>query len=232
MDPRCLDNQLREAERIQFRDRGYLMLENVLEPDHVADLVDIVDRVDGEERARLGHGPRDRINHFDFIGKDAAFLELLDHCRTFPKVWGLLGWHIQLYHSHMTCTPPEPVGRSLEKDGLGLGWHQDSGQLNRDLESEPRPMISVKVAFFLTDTSIPGRGNFFVLPGSQQHYDFPRLRSQKTRGRRGSGSCAGGIGGGFVIAVSGTRRVQITGTSHDASFSTVIHTAGFVRGTT
>ncbi len=173
MDPRCLDNQLREAERIQFRDRGYLMLENVLEPDHVADLVDIVDRVDGEERARLGHGPRDRINHFDFIGKDAAFLELLDHCRTFPKVWGLLGWHIQLYHSHMTCTPPEPVGRSLEKDGLGLGWHQDSGQLNRDLESEPRPMISVKVAFFLTDTSIPGRGNFFVLPGSQQHYDFP-----------------------------------------------------------
>ena len=67
MDPQCLDNQLSEAERVQFRDRGFLMIDNVLEPDHVADLVDIVDRIDGEECARLGHGPKDRINHFDFI---------------------------------------------------------------------------------------------------------------------------------------------------------------------
>ena len=173
MDLRCLDHQLTEAEAIQFKDNGYLMLENVLEEDHTADLVDIVDRVDKEERARLGHGPHDRINHYDFIGKDDAFLELLDHYRTLPKVWGLLSWHLQLYHTHMTYSPPEPEGHSLENDGLALGWHQDSGQLNQDLESEPRPMVSVKVAFFLTDTSIPGRGNFFVLPGSHKHNAFP-----------------------------------------------------------
>ena len=54
------------------------MLENVPELEHATELIDIVDRVDREERARLGRGPNDRISHFDFIGKDTAFLELLD----------------------------------------------------------------------------------------------------------------------------------------------------------
>ena len=40
--------------------------------------------------------------------------------------------------------------------------------MNRDLETSPRPRLSVKVAFFLTDVSVPGRGNLVVLPGSQR----------------------------------------------------------------
>lgn len=173
MDPSCLDYQLTEEEAIQFKQNGTFMVENVLEQDHVARLVEIVDRVDKEERARLGHEPSDRINHYNFIGKDDAFLELVDWHKTFPKVWGIMGWHVQLYHTHMTFSPPEPEGTSLETDGLGLGWHQDSGQINSDFENDPRPMVSLKVAFFLTDTSIPGCGNFFVAPGSQLHNDFP-----------------------------------------------------------
>ena len=51
-----------------------------------------------------------------------------------------------------------------------LGWHQDSGRVNRDLEGDPRPRISLKVAFFLTDTSVAGRGNFSVVPGSHRRY--------------------------------------------------------------
>ena len=180
MDMRCLDYQLSDAEAKEFAEKGFLTLDNVLEEDHVARLVDVADRIDKEERQRLGHGPGDRVNHFDFIGKDDAFLELLDYYKTFPKVWGLLNWHIQLYHTHMMYTPPEPGGRSLEKDGLGLGWHQDTGQLNSDLETDPRPMVSVKVAFFLTDTSVPGRGNFYVLPGSQYKNDFPGSDRKET----------------------------------------------------
>jgi ectoine hydroxylase len=37
---------------------------------------------------------------------------------------------------------------------------------NRDLETHPRPRMSVKVAYFLSDVSERGRGNFSVLPGS------------------------------------------------------------------
>ena len=173
MDPRCLEHQLTDEESAIFRERGYLIIDDVLEADHVARLVEVADRIDAEERSRLGKDPGDRMNHFDFIGRDDAFLDLLDHYRTFPKVWGLLNWHIQLYHSHMTYTPPRPEGESLEENGVGLGWHQDSGRLNNDLETDPRPMISIKVGFFLTDTSEPGRGNFHVIPGSQNSNGFP-----------------------------------------------------------
>jgi ectoine hydroxylase len=173
MDPTCLDYTLTEEETLKFKQDGYLIVENVLPANLVADLVESADRVDAEERARLGHKPGDRINHYDFIGKDDSFLELLDWHKTFPKVWGLLGWHIQLYHTHMTITPPAPEGQTLETHGHGIGWHQDSGMINQDFDQDPRPMVSLKVAFFLTDTSEPGRGNFYVLPGSQNSNKFP-----------------------------------------------------------
>ena len=67
----------------------------------------------------------------DFVGKDELFLELLDWPKTFPKVWGILSWHIQLYHSHLGITPPPPPDEKPEKKRLG--WHQDSGRLNAEL---------------------------------------------------------------------------------------------------
>lgn len=173
MDPKCLTDRLTEAEAAQFKKEGYFIVEDAIPQEVVDPLVQAVDRVDKEERARMGKGPTDRINHYDFIGKDDHFLELLDWHKTFPKVWGIMGWHIQLYHTHMTVTPPEPEGSTLEKDGLGLGWHQDSGRINNDFDMEPRPMVSLKVAYFLTDTTETGRGNFYVLPGSHLKNDFP-----------------------------------------------------------
>lgn len=47
-----------------------------------------------------------------------------------------------------------------------LGFHQNSGRVNADLEISPRPRIPLKVAFWLSDVSEPGRGNFHVVPGS------------------------------------------------------------------
>jgi hypothetical protein len=121
----------------------------------------------------MGLGPYERLNLLDFVGKDELFLELLDWPQTFPKVWGLLGWNIQLYHSHMTVTPVVPPEERPAKQRLG--WHQDSGRLNQEMESEPRPRVSLKVAFLLTDTREAGRGNFSVIPGShrQNKVEYP-----------------------------------------------------------
>ena len=63
--------------------------------------------------------------------------------------------------------------KTLSENGLGLGWHQDSGRLNNDFETSPRPRVSLKIAYFLTDTREEGRGNFYVLPGSHLQDDFP-----------------------------------------------------------
>jgi len=46
-------------------------------------------------------------------------------------------------------------------------WHQDGGsRQNREIETTPRPRLSVKVAYWLSDVSEPGRGNLKVVPGS------------------------------------------------------------------
>jgi len=47
--------------------------------------------------------------------------------------------------------------------------------MNAEMDVDPRPMISLKVAFFLSDCGDVDRGNFYVLPGSQlqNSIDFP-----------------------------------------------------------
>ena len=164
MDATCLENCLTEEERLQFEQNGFFAVENALPPSLVEELTVAADPLGARHRAEQGLGPHDSFNLFDFIGEDEVFLELIDWPKTFPKVWGILGWHIQIYHSHMIFTPPRPPDQKSAKKRLG--WHQDSGRLNFDMEVDPRPRVSLKVAFFLTDTSKPGCGNFTVVPGS------------------------------------------------------------------
>ena len=127
-------------------------------------LADAVDRLEAEYRPLRNLGPAQPFNHLDCIGYDDAFLELLEWPKTIARVIDILGWHIQLYHSHLIVTPS--LAADHEPQPARLHWHQDSGRLNLDLESNPRPRVSLKVGFFLTDTSEPDRGNFHIVPGS------------------------------------------------------------------
>ena len=164
MDTRCLEHRLTIVEREAFERDGYFIVENALEPTHVTRLLAALDRVDSEGRAEQGLEPDDKLAVRDFVGRDAEFVELVDWYKTFPKVWDILGWNIQLYHSHLNVTPPQP--ESGGQRHMGLSWHQDSDRLNKELETRPRPRISLKVGFFLTDCTAPDRGNFYVVPGS------------------------------------------------------------------
>ena len=149
MNTVCLEHCLTEAERTKFERDGFVVIENALPAPMVEGLIEAVDSV------KAG---------VDFIGKDDRFLELIDWHRTLPKVWGILGWNIHLYHTHITVTPPVPLEDRPSKKRLH--WHQDSGRVNLDIETIPAPRISVKVGYFLTDVSEGGRGNFSVIPGS------------------------------------------------------------------
>ena len=166
MDASCLDHLLTDEENRLFQEDGYFVVHNVLPPELVSALIPIVDRLDAEHRSKKALEAHQMLNLFDFIGKDPLFLRLLDWPKTFAKVFGILGWHIQLYHSHLIVTPPLN-GRQPQRQRLG--WHQDSGRLNLDLETEPRPRISLKVAYFLTDCTEIDRGNFHALPGSHRY---------------------------------------------------------------
>jgi ectoine hydroxylase len=146
-------SRLREV----FERDGFVLIEGALSAGELERLTAAVDRVDRAE-PRADGGP---LHLLAFCGRDAAFLELLDHPRTMPLVVDALGSNVFMYHCHLDVHPPETP--DLERPWM---WHQDGGVVNRDLEGSPRPRLSVKVAYFLTDLSEPGRGNFVVLPGS------------------------------------------------------------------
>jgi len=173
MDTACLDYCLTEQERGEFEQNGFLIVPDALPPQMVEDVKAVVDRLNGELRAEKELGPHERLHCIDFVGKDEIFLELLDWHRILPKVWGILSWNIQLYLSHMDVTPP--LAPDAERKKKRLGWHQDSGRLNIEIETNPRPRISVKVGYFLSDTTETGRGNFHVIPGThlQNKLEFP-----------------------------------------------------------
>jgi ectoine hydroxylase-related dioxygenase (phytanoyl-CoA dioxygenase family) len=161
MDPDCLKHALTPDEKRRFDAEGYLILEDVLPPDRVARLTGLCDRIHAH-RVAAGFDPAKPLFHPNFLPEDPAFAALVDDPRVLPKVWGLLGWNIYVYYAHLIVTPPS--GEAVH--GRTLGWHQDSDRVNVEIESHPRPRLSLKVAYFLSDASRPGRANFWVIPGS------------------------------------------------------------------
>ncbi|MCH2666059.1 phytanoyl-CoA dioxygenase family protein [bacterium] len=165
MDLTCLDHLLTEEEAQQFEEEGFFVLPECLTDDEVDRLEEVTDRLDAERRPAAERASNQTQNSFDFLGYDEAYLDLIDYPKTFPKVFGILGWNIQIYHTHCITTPPEGPDNPRQR----YGWHQDSGRLNRELEGEPRARVSIKCAYFLTDVSEIGRGNFCAVPGSHRY---------------------------------------------------------------
>lgn len=169
MDPSCLKYRLTEEERRTFDETGLLMVENALSPEQVAALTVAADRLYEQKRVE-GHDPQKALFYPNFIPDDPLFAALVDYEKILPKVWGLLGWNIYLYHAHLIVTPPS----GQAQDDKTFGWHQDSGRVNIEIECHPRPRLSLKVAYFLSDTGEPGRGNFWVVPNSHRNDTLER----------------------------------------------------------
>lgn len=161
-DASCLHHALTEQERQQFDELGYFMVEDALSAEQVAALTTVTDAI-FERKVAEGHDTRKALFYPNFIPDSPLYQDLVDYEKILPKVWGILGWNIYLYHAHLIVTPPT----GEQPNDKTFGWHQDSGRANVEMESHPRPRLSLKVAYFLSDTSHPGRGNFWVIPGSQ-----------------------------------------------------------------
>lgn len=160
MNPACLEHRLTSAERESFDSCGYLIVENALDEPTTGKLLEAVDRIDARERTAAN---RDKLlSVANIVQEDAVLVNLTDWPTTFPKVWGILGWNIYLYHSHIDVTPPADASALTWR----VAWHQDSMRVNDEIESHPRPRLSLKIGFYLTDVSQPDRGNTLIVPGS------------------------------------------------------------------
>lgn len=178
MDPNCLAHQLTDEERQFFQENGYLIVEDALDEAATSRLISIVDRVEARERSDGNRGQL--LSVTNVVREDEALVDLLDWPATFPKVWGILGWNISLYHSHLDVTPPQ----NAEAQNWSVAWHQDSMRVNDEIESDPRPRLSLKIGYYLTDVSQPDRGNTLIVPGShlQNRIDCPQDGQSNPRG--------------------------------------------------
>jgi ectoine hydroxylase len=150
--------------RDSFERDGFVMVENALTANALRRLVDAVDRVWALE------APAESSLHLlAFVGLDDAFIELVDHPLILPFVSELLGWNIYVYHCHLDIHPSDTSAEPRWR------WHQDGGRQNVDLEL-PRPRLSVKVAFFLTDVATADHGALRVIPGSHLSSSLARKR--------------------------------------------------------
>jgi ectoine hydroxylase len=157
----------------QFDEEGYLVVEDALSSDMVQKLTVVVDRIDAQERAERGLEPGEMMAKFRSVVADDLFLDLLDNEKTFPLLWDILGWNIQLYISHLIVYPPEP--KDVDRRLKGLLWHQDGGRPVEEIE-RPAPRLSLKISYWLTDTTIPDCGAMRILPGSHRLVDKPAQR--------------------------------------------------------
>ena len=161
MNPQCLIHGLSAAERQCFDSSGYLVVNDALDSTMNDRLLAVVDRVDA--RVRTDENRQKMLSITDVIHEDPALVDLVTWSTTLPKVWGILGWNIYLYHSHIDVTPPADEQALRYR----VAWHQDSMRVNDELETHPRPRLSLKIGFYLTDASQPDRGNTLIVPGSQ-----------------------------------------------------------------
>jgi ectoine hydroxylase len=150
-----------DEEREQFDRDGFLIIRGALTPGEVRHYADALDQVYAAAVAggRVAEGAS--MHQLNAVANCPEAAALIDHPATFRYVWSLLGWNIHVYHSHLDVHPELPAQRPFRFE-----WHQDGGRQNRELETDPRPRLSVKLAYWLSDVSEPGRGNFKVVPGS------------------------------------------------------------------
>lgn len=105
--------------------------------------------------------PDDSTHLLSAVANCPDLAGVTDHPATFGYAWPTLGWNVHVYHSHLDVHPPVRVRMPFRS-----GWHQDGGRQNREIETNPRPRLSVKLAYWLPDGSEPGRGNLKIVPGS------------------------------------------------------------------
>jgi ectoine hydroxylase-related dioxygenase (phytanoyl-CoA dioxygenase family) len=152
-------------ELASFERDGFVVLPDVLAPGEVRRLTALAGRV----RRRARPQEDGSVHALGFVGLEPAFAGLVDHPRILGLVCATLGWNVHVYHCHLDVHPPVPAGGRPR-----WRWHQDGGRQNLETETDPRPRLSVKVAWFLSDVSQPGRGNLQVIPGSHRRNRLPR----------------------------------------------------------
>lgn len=156
---------LTDEQRASFERDGFLVVPNALPPDMLTRVLDVVDMLYATGTAAQGLS---EVNHWELrncLPHHELFLDLLDWPATFPLVADLLGWNIHLITSHLIMRAPSPP--EADDHWKAISWHRDGGSSSVEMQ-EPHPRLLIKVAYWLTDLTEPGRGGIRFVPGSHR----------------------------------------------------------------
>ena len=169
-----------EEQQRDFEEKGYVILDDFLEPPEVGRLLEAVDEVAARLRESTGLGPDEPFAVRNALSQHDAFLDLIDHPKALPLVVDAIGWNIQIRTSHLDYRPPYPdrmraggVGRGDGEDNQAgyrnVNWHPDlAGSYLFEAPSlDGRlPFMEVKIFYAFSDLTESDSGNLWVVPGS------------------------------------------------------------------
>ena len=150
-------------QRDDFERDGFLIVRNALPAEMVERLLAVADRLHEEGMQCDGLNDRGFWQLRNCLPQDDAFLDLLDWPTTVPLVVQLLNHNVQLITSHLVMRDPIPADSDA---AFGrTGWHRDGGTSSADLGTA-QPRMFIKIAYWLSDISEPGRGAIRLFAGS------------------------------------------------------------------
>jgi ectoine hydroxylase-related dioxygenase (phytanoyl-CoA dioxygenase family) len=156
------DQHVSDDERYLFDLRGYLVVEDALDPDQLAALNDILD----EKLAETGAAESEALSHV--LGWGKPFLDLLDNPTIVPYLEELVDPSFRLDHDYVTVL--RRGAKSLFLHGGGTPF--DSSQYYAFRDGRPWNGLTV-VAYNLMAVN-PGEGGFACVPGSHKaNYPLP-----------------------------------------------------------
>ena len=166
------ENRPTPSERFFFDNNGYLVLEKLLDAEHVDALSEALRRATESRRKiqeqEIPHTGMTQIKGakstriFYILDDDPLFLEMLDWPAIWPYVTGLLN---PRPHHHASDAIVE---HGSDLTGRGMGWHIDGHDDGfRNLGSRI-PLLQLKIGYYLNDMTTPGQGNLCILPGSHR----------------------------------------------------------------
>ena len=180
-EPR-MDLGLTEAQRRDFDEKGYVLLDDFFEDGEYRRLLDAIDEVRDRYGRENGLPPETPFAVRNALTKHEAFLDLVDHPGMLPLVVDVIGWNIQIRTTHLDYRPPYP--KELVPGELGTGKGADHAAGYRNLVWHPDlagpylfeapsldgllPFMEIKVGYYLSDLTEPNSGELYVVPGSHR----------------------------------------------------------------
>ncbi len=161
---------LNDRDALFFEQNGYLLIEDALSPGLLGELNDATDELYARAEREGTLEPLGKLNLRNCIVHHDAFLQLLDHPTTAPLAWHILGWNIQMVTTHLIVLPSQPEPSEEKKHRLG--WHRDGGTSSHEM-AEPHPRILLKIAYALSDQTLPSSGATWIVPGSNRMVGNP-----------------------------------------------------------